>query len=93
MLAKTELSPERQGLADAADLIEKCGWWNGEGGKRGDRYCALLAIGECATETTIAYNSIKLFKKHIGDQRIPVWNDQQLNAETVICALREAAYS
>lgn len=97
MFEAPKLDEVGKGLIEAADLIKIRGWYNGTSPhKFFGTVCAVLAICE------VFYNShaecAKAFArlaKHVGvagRENIPAWNDRN-DAETVMKALREAAYN
>lgn len=83
-------------LVAAADLIDRCGWWNGEG-PEGDRHCAAMAIAavtECGPVGDAACVAASdAFNRFIKEPDMARWNDRQPNGEAVIAALRACADS
>lgn len=100
MLARPELSDENQQLLEAADLIEKEGWWNGSYHQEGN-FCLLQALAAVGSMRRKAgkrdyFNC----KGRILDRRLRnitktmylnKWNDSHTKDE-VLDLLREAAY-
>lgn len=93
MSAKVELDKAGQKLIDAADYIEKYGWWQGDlgCGPNGER-CAGTAIQESEYES----GAIFRLTKYLGLEHpyeIVDWNDHPARTkEQVIDVLRMAAY-
>lgn len=83
-------------LRQAADLIEKKGWWDGQD-YRGGRQCALTAIGATASSMRIresayiALAAVLPLPSGYQDpaEKIIVWNDSQSSG--VIATMRACA--
>lgn len=80
---------------DAADLIERDGWWNGEGSGVVRSYCAGMAIGAAAAQRSdtedFAHAHLRAFARHVGVRFVPTFNDEQDSPQPVLDALRKCA--
>jgi|SRR5882672_1822272 len=98
MFEAKKLDEISKGLLEAANLIEKKGWWDGSrnGFFLDGKVCAGLAICEVfhnkEMEASKAFVRLALQAGVKGREDIPRWNDQS-NAETVVRTIREAAYN
>jgi hypothetical protein len=88
-------------LNHAADLIERDGWWNGQGqtpiAGGGGPLCAVMALDEVLARDATApidetFDALDAFIG-IGEGWIEDWNDRQPNGATVCAALRACAKS
>jgi hypothetical protein len=82
-------------LNQAADLIERDGWWNGKGEVPEDGpACALMAInGVCRRAEDPFEVASNAMRKFIGNSQLANWNDAQPDGATVCAALRACARS
>jgi hypothetical protein len=91
-------------LLEAADLIEKHGWWNGgpiENIKSNNNVnCPVTAILAVCRDSNVVLKANDLLALALPltteirtVRRISKWNDSQPNGETVIAKLREVARS
>ena len=78
-------------LRQAADLIERNGWWNGNG-PADETNCATMAIAYAAPFgwTAVCERAMRQF---LQVDSLATWNDAQQNGAVVIAALRACADS
>jgi len=78
-------------LLQAADLIERHGWWGGRSEPlRGDRLCAVMAIYTVDLQSNDGNAAQWRLKCHVGCVDLAKWNDAS-DAVTVVQAMRAAA--
>ena len=88
------IEPWRQLLLDAADLIERQGWWNGKPGKSLSVHCIQTAISATALRGALGCEAAVNFLNYIGGHGIVSWNDAPgRTKEEVLAAMRGAARS
>jgi hypothetical protein len=84
-------------LNQAADLIEREGWWNGQGfmpeGPEPHKRCAVMAIDDLSYHGDVTEELLDRVRLRLGCQSIADWNDRQPDGATVCAALRECARS
>lgn len=77
-------------LDDAADLIERDGWYNG-GDENDEGYCAATALSQ-VTRKPIAWATAQdALKRYLNVPSLPPWNDRQKSAQPVLDAMRGCA--
>ena len=93
------IEPWRQLLLDAADLIERQGWWDGRPGSDGEQrtlHCietAISAIGSIHHIDLARSEASVNFSNYVSTPSI-TWNDAPgRTKEEVLTAMREAARS
>ena len=77
-------------LRQAADLIERNGWWNGNG-PAGETNCVMSAFGYVSLD--MSRSAERALKQFLGVPALVAWNDAQQNGAVVIAALRACADS
>ena len=88
------IEPWQQLLLDAADLIDRQGWWNGKPQKSLSVHCIQTALFAASPRSSIACEAAVNFLNHIGGHGIVCWNDAPgRTKEEVLAAMRGAARS
>lgn len=83
-----------QALLNAADVLRRDGWCQGESRDPQGRHCALGALMEAGSVTAVMRGGVRL-KRSLGleDTSVAFWNDRpERTKEQVIEALERAAY-
>lgn len=91
-----------EAIEAAADLIERDGWfrlsWAGLqpiNNRTGKANCAVTALcritGGGGRITPLYTACVRYLVEFVGGEYLTDWNDSQLNGETVVATMREAA--